>query len=59
MRTFAALAAALIGAGYAIGLLAPGEVLLGGWVGGVILVAFAAGLLAAYSKGGDRSASAQ
>jgi hypothetical protein len=51
MWTFAALAAALICAGYAIGLIAPDEVVLGGWVGGVILSAFAFGLLAAYRKG--------
>jgi hypothetical protein len=56
MRTFAALAAALIGAGYAIGLLAPNEVVLGGWAGGLILLVSAAGLLAAYRKGQDRSA---
>jgi hypothetical protein len=56
MRTFAALAAALIGAGYAIGLLAPDEVLLGGWVGGLIRLAFAGGLLAAYRQGVNRSA---
>jgi hypothetical protein len=56
MRTFAVLAAALIGCGYAIGLLAPDEVLLGGWVGGVVLLVFAAGLLAAYRTGKNRSA---
>src|SRR5437764_10309231 len=50
MKTFALLAAALTGAGFAIGLLAPGEVVLGGWVGGVVLFAFAFGLLAAYKK---------
>ena len=51
MKTFAALAAALTGAGLAIGLIAPDAVVLGGWVGGVILFAFAFGLLAAYKKG--------
>jgi hypothetical protein len=59
MRTFAVLAAALIGAGYAIGLLAPGEVMLGAWVGGLILLAFAGGLLAAYRQGVNRSATAR
>ena len=51
MKTFAVLGAALIGAGYAIGFLAPEAVVLGGWVGGVVLFAFAFGLLAAYRKG--------
>jgi hypothetical protein len=51
MRTFAGLAAALTGAGFAIGLMAPGQVVLGGWVGGVILLVFAFGLLAAYRRG--------
>jgi hypothetical protein len=51
MRTFGALAAALLGAGYAIGFLAPAEVLLGGWVGGAILLAFAFALLLAYRRG--------
>ncbi len=51
MKTFAALGAALIGAGYAIGFRAPEAVVLGGGVGGVVLFAFAFGLLAAYRKG--------
>jgi hypothetical protein len=51
MKTFAALAAALECAGLAIGFMAPDEVVLGGWVGGVILFAFAFVLLAAYKKG--------
>jgi len=51
MKTFAGLAAALIGAGFALIFLAPDKVVLGGWVGGVILFAFAFGLLAAYRKG--------
>jgi hypothetical protein len=57
MRTFAVLAAALVGCGYAIALLAPDEVLLGGWVGGGVLLIFAAGLFIAYRKGNTRSAS--
>jgi hypothetical protein len=48
MKTFAGLAAALIGAGFVIGVMAPGRVVLGGWVGGVILLVFAFALLAAY-----------
>ena len=48
MRTFAGLAAALVGAGFALGFLAPDAVAAGGWVGGGILLAFAGGLLAAY-----------
>jgi hypothetical protein len=56
MWTFAALAAALVGCGYAIGLLAPDEVTLGGWVGGVTLLVFAGALFAAYRKGENRSA---
>jgi hypothetical protein len=51
MRTFAVLAAALLGAGLVIGWKAPDEVVLGGWVGGLILFAFAFGLLASYRKG--------
>jgi hypothetical protein len=51
MKTYAALAAALICAGYAIGFLAPDKLALGGWVGGVVLFAFAFGLLAAYKQG--------
>jgi hypothetical protein len=51
MKTFALLAAALIGFGFAIGLYAPNEVVMGGWVGGAILFAFAFGLFAAFKKG--------
>jgi hypothetical protein len=51
MKTFAVLAAALTCAGYAIGFIASDEVVLGGWVGGVILFVFAFALLAAYRKG--------
>jgi hypothetical protein len=51
MRTFAGLAAVLISAGYAIGMMAPDRVVLGGWVGGVILFVFAFVLLAAYRRG--------
>jgi hypothetical protein len=48
MKTFAALAAALVSAGFAIGMMAPGRVVLGGWAGSVILFAFALMLLVAY-----------
>jgi hypothetical protein len=48
MRTFAALAAALASAGLAIGMMAPGRVVLGAWVGSAILFVFAFVLLAAY-----------
>jgi hypothetical protein len=51
MKTFAALAAALTSAGIAIGLVAPDQPVLGGWVGGMILFGFSFGLLAAYKKG--------
>ena len=51
MKTFAVLAAALTCAGFAIGLIAPNQIAMGGWVGGVILFAFAFALLAAYKKG--------
>jgi hypothetical protein len=51
MRTFAVLAAALTSTGFAIGLLAPGWVVLGGWAGGAILFVFAFVLLAAYKRG--------
>jgi hypothetical protein len=51
MRTFAALAAALVAAGLAIGMVAPDRVVLGAWVGGVILFVFAFVLLAAYKRG--------
>jgi hypothetical protein len=50
MRTFFDLASALICAGFAIGVMAPGRVVLGGWVGGAILFVFAFGLLAAYRR---------
>ena len=55
MRMFAGLAAAMICAGFAIGLMAPHHVVLGGWVGGVILFVFAFGLLAAYRRGRHES----
>jgi hypothetical protein len=51
MRTFAGLAAALIGAGFVVGWMAPSHVVLGGWLGGAILFAFAFVLLAAYRMG--------
>jgi hypothetical protein len=51
MKTFGGLAAALSCAGLALGLMAPEQVVMGGWVGGGILFAFAFGLLAAYKKG--------
>ncbi len=51
MKTFALLAAVLIGAGFAIGFLAPNEVVMGGWVGGAVLFAFAFALFAAFKKG--------
>jgi hypothetical protein len=51
MKTFALLAAALLGAGYALGFMVPQEVVLGGWVGGAILFAFAFVLLLVYQKG--------
>jgi hypothetical protein len=50
MKTFAVLAAALLGAGYAIGMRASDQVLLGGWVGGAILCGFAFVLLAVYKR---------
>jgi hypothetical protein len=59
MRTFAGLAAALVSAGFAIGWMAPGRVVLGGWVGGVILFVFAFVLLAAYKWGGPLEPAAQ
>jgi len=55
MRTFAGLAAAMTCAGFAIGLMAPHHIVLGGWVGGVILFVFAFGLLAAYRRGRHES----
>src|SRR5215813_10992983 len=58
MRTFAVLSAILIACGYAIGMLAPDEVLLGGWVGGGVLLVFAGVLLAAYWQGQNQSATA-
>ncbi len=51
MKTFAALSGALIGAGYAIGFIAPDQVVMGGWTGAIILFGFAFALLAAYRKG--------
>jgi hypothetical protein len=51
MKTFAVLAAALVGAGYAFGFAAPDQVVMGGWVGGAILFAAAFGLLAAFKMG--------
>jgi hypothetical protein len=48
MRTFAVLAAALLCAGFAIGMMAPNQVVLGGWAGGIVLFGFAFVLLAAY-----------
>jgi hypothetical protein len=53
MKTFAGLAAALTGAGLALGLLAPEAVVLGGWVGGGILLVFAFLLLGAYKAGAE------
>jgi hypothetical protein len=50
MRTFAVLAASLIGAGWAIGMLAPDQIVLGGWAGSAILFVFAFALLAAYGR---------
>ncbi|MGP0062222.1 MAG: DUF7010 family protein [Isosphaeraceae bacterium] len=50
MKTFAALAVALTGSGFAIGFLAPDRPVMGGWVGGVVLFAFAFALLAAFKK---------
>ena len=50
MRTFAVLAASLIGAGWAIGMLAPHRIVMGGWAGGAILFVFAFVLLAAYGR---------
>lgn len=51
MRAFAGLAAALTCAGFAIGMMARDHVVMGGWVGGVVLFAFAFALLAAYRWG--------
>lgn len=51
MKTFAALAAALMGAGFAIALQAPDARALGGYVGGTVLLVFAFALLAAFKKG--------
>jgi len=48
MKTFALLAAALMAAGFAIGLNAPDQIVMGGWVGGAVLFAFAFALLAAF-----------
>jgi hypothetical protein len=51
MNTFAVLAAVLTGAGFAIGFMAPEQVVMGGWVRGAVLFAFAFGLLAAFRRG--------
>ena len=51
MKTFAALSAALTCAGIAIGLNAPTQAVLGGWVGALILFGFSFCLFAAYKKG--------
>jgi hypothetical protein len=51
MRTFAVLAASLIGAGWGIAMLAPHQIVMGGWVGSAILFVFAFVLLAAYRRG--------
>jgi hypothetical protein len=51
MKTFAALAATLVCAGFAIGMMAPNQLVMGGWVGSVVLFAFAFGLLVAYKRG--------
>ena len=50
MRTYAALAASLICAGFAIGLLAPQRIVMGGWAGGIIVLVFAIGLLGAFRR---------
>jgi hypothetical protein len=50
MKTFAALAATLVCAGFAIGMMAPNQLVMGGWVGSVVLFAFAFGLLVAYKR---------
>jgi hypothetical protein len=59
MRTFAGLAAALTSAGFAIGMLAPRRIVLGGWAGGAILFVFAFVLLAAHKRGEALEAAAQ
>jgi hypothetical protein len=51
MKTFALLAASLIGGGFAIGLIVPDERVLGGWVGGGVLFGFAFVLFLAFKKG--------
>ncbi len=51
MKTFAALAATLTCVGFAIGFIAPDEVVMGGWLGGAVLFIFAFCLLIAYKKG--------
>jgi hypothetical protein len=51
MKTYAGLAATLVAAGYAIGIVIPSRIVIGGWVGGAILVTFAFALLVAYKKG--------
>lgn len=51
MKTFAVLAAALIGAGFALVFLVPTQVVMGGWIGSAILLCFAFVLLAAFKRG--------
>ena len=50
MKTFTALAAAMIGFGFVLAFLAPSRVMWGGWAGGGMLVGFAFVLLAAYRR---------
>jgi hypothetical protein len=56
MRTFAGLAAAMLCGGFAIGMKAPNQVVLGGWVGGILLFVFAIILLVAYKMGSAEDA---
>jgi hypothetical protein len=58
MKTFAGLAATLLCAGFAIGMMEPNQVVMGGWAGGIILFAFAFILRAAYRSGLTASAPA-
>jgi hypothetical protein len=55
MKTYAALAGAMIGAGYLIGLYAPEQIVAGGWAGGGILCVFAFILAVAYRHTATRS----
>jgi hypothetical protein len=57
MKTFALLAMALMGAGYAIAVKAPEKIVMGGWVGGAILFVFAFILLAVFQTESRASAS--